>query len=278
MSIYAGVRRSRVRSLAAIKLESCWRGVLARKLVKKRMWAAQTIRKYIKGFICRKQPVNVDNKDFVRFAQYTYLLKLRDHLPTGVLDQTWLKPPEIMEETSEFLRKICIRNLSVKYCRTAPAVRKAQLDQKVVASAIFRGKKAGYDRSRNEHFADTRISESELSPKVMQMIRHEKVKYVTRVLKFDPKAYKPRERLLVLTRVAAYILESGKIKHKIEYSGIKAVSTSDLSDGTVVIHVLEECKLEKADAILQCEHVFEMVTRLAILAKNPELVRVVQGR
>lgn len=31
--------------LAAIKLEACWRGALARKAAKKRTWAVQTIRK-----------------------------------------------------------------------------------------------------------------------------------------------------------------------------------------------------------------------------------------
>lgn len=34
-----------------------------------------------------------------------------------------------------------------------------QLQQKVVASAVFRGKKEGYVQSINQPFADTRLSE-----------------------------------------------------------------------------------------------------------------------
>ncbi|XP_053219280.1 unconventional myosin-Ih isoform X6 [Podarcis raffonei] len=288
---------------AAIKLESCWRGVLARKLAKKRMWAAQTIRKYIRGFIHRKQPLNRNNKDFVRLVQYTYLMKLRDHIPKNVLDKSWLKPPEIMQETSEFLRKICTRNLVRKYCRGITAQKKAQMEEKVIASGIFRGKKAGYAQSLNEPFLETRLNESELSPKVLQLIRHERVKYVTPVVKYDRNGFKPRERLLVLTRVAAYVVEMAKIKQRIEYATLGGLSASSLGDHILVIHVSEDSKSEKlsdhntvvkrefllewralsdsvscfqGDAILQCEHFFETVTKLCILA-HKQNVSVVQG-
>lgn len=36
--------------------------------------------------------------DFVRFVQYAYLMKLRDHIPKTVLDKSWLKPPQIMQQ------------------------------------------------------------------------------------------------------------------------------------------------------------------------------------
>ncbi|KAJ7309855.1 hypothetical protein JRQ81_007929 [Phrynocephalus forsythii] len=258
---------------AAIKLESCWRGVLARKLAQKTRWAVQTIQKYIRGFIHRKQPLSPENKDYVRLVQSTYLLKLRDHLPKSILDKNWLKPPEIMQETSELLKKMCLKNLVRKYCRGISAEKKAQMEQKVLASAIFRGKKAGYPESVKEPFAETRLSESELSPKLMQMIRHERVKvgttevrvvpghprwlqlpllkgdaeildgsslkmscrsaakelkglasvfqYVTPVVKYDRNGFKPRERLLVLTRVAIYVVEMAKIKQKVDFATLK---------------------------------------------------------
>ncbi|XP_061458268.1 unconventional myosin-Ih isoform X2 [Rhineura floridana] len=272
-----GKREFQRRKKAAINLEAYWRGVLARKLAKKRMWAAQTIRKYIKGFIHRKQPMNPENIDFVRFVQYTYLMKLRDHIPKNVLDKSWLSPPEIMEPTSELLKKICARNLVRKYCRGITAEKKAQMEQKVVASGIFCGKKAGYAESLKEPFVDTRLSESELSPKVMQMIRHEKVKYVTPVVKYDRNGFKPRERLLVLTRVAAYVVETAKIKQKFEYATLKGISASSLSDHILVMHIPEDSKQEKGDAILQCEHFFETVTKLCMLANKQDAVTVVQG-
>ncbi|XP_044296365.1 unconventional myosin-Ih [Varanus komodoensis] len=262
---------------AAIKLEACCRGVLARKLAKKRMWAAQTIRKYIKGFIQRKQPLGPENRDFVRLVQRSYLMKLRDHLPRNVLDKSWLRPPEIMEQTSELLKKICMRNLVRKYCRGITAERKTQMEQKAIASSIFCGKKAGYAESLSKPFVDTRLSESDLSPKILQMIRHEKVKYVTPVVKFDRNGFRPRERLLVLTRVALYVVDAAKIKQKIEYAALKGVSTSNLSDSILVLHVSEDNKQEKGDAILQCEHLFETVTKLCLLANKQDAVVVAQG-
>ncbi|ETE71621.1 Myosin-Ih, partial [Ophiophagus hannah] len=301
---------------AAILLEAAWRGVLARRLARKRMWAVQTIHRFLKGFIHRREPLNADNVDFVRFVQYTYLMKLRDHIPKTVLDKSWLKPPEIMQQASALLKTICKRNLVRKYCCGITAEQKAQvtgwgswsseaeacrftggssrrpeghkgglsssstpkqMEQKAVASAIFSGKKAGYVESLNQPFVDSQLSESDLCPKVLQMIRHEKVQYVTPVVKYDRNGFKPRERLLVLTRVAAYVVETAKVKQRIEYAALKGISTSSLSDGILVLHVPEDNKQEKGDAILRCEHIFETVTKLCMLANKQDLVAVVQG-
>uniref|UniRef100_A0A8C9FLA2 Myosin IH n=1 Tax=Pavo cristatus TaxID=9049 RepID=A0A8C9FLA2_PAVCR len=207
-----GKRDYQKKRKAAIKLEACWRGVLARKEAKKRTWAVQIIRKFIQGFINRKKPLCPENVEFVRLVQYKYLMKLRDHIPRNVLDKSWLQPPSILEEISEMLQKMCIRNLVRKYCRGVTPERKVQLQQKAVTSAIFRGKKEGYQQSINLPFADTRLS----------------------------------------------------------------ISTSNLGDGIVVMHVPEDNK-QKGDVILQCEHIFEMVTKLCMLANKQNLVKVVKG-
>lgn len=54
--------------------------------------------RFINGFINRKKPLCPENRDFVRLSQYYYLMKLRDHLPKNVLDESWLQPPSILEE------------------------------------------------------------------------------------------------------------------------------------------------------------------------------------
>uniref|UniRef100_A0A8V0ZKH5 Myosin IH n=1 Tax=Gallus gallus TaxID=9031 RepID=A0A8V0ZKH5_CHICK len=271
-----GKRDYQKKRKAAIKLEACWRGVLARKEAKKRTWAVQIIRKFIKGFINRKKPLCPENTEFVRLVQYKYLMKLRDHIPRNVLDKSWLQPPSILEEISEMLQKICIRNLVQKYCRGVTPERKVQLQQKAVTSAIFRGKKEGYQQSINLPFADTRLKETDISPKVLQLIQGEKVKYATPVVKYDRNGFKARERLLVLTQSSAYVVEMAKIKQKIDYATLKGISTSNLCDGIVVIHVPEDNK-QKGDVILQCEHIFETVTKLCMLANKQNLVKVVKG-
>uniref|UniRef100_A0A8C9FNN6 Myosin IH n=1 Tax=Pavo cristatus TaxID=9049 RepID=A0A8C9FNN6_PAVCR len=239
-------------------------------------WAVQIIRKFIQGFINRKKPLCPENVEFVRLVQYKYLMKLRDHIPRNVLDKSWLQPPSILEEISEMLQKMCIRNLVRKYCRGVTPERKVQLQQKAVTSAIFRGKKEGYQQSINLPFADTRLKETDINPKVLQLIQGEKVKYATPVVKYDRNGFKARERLLVLTQSSAYVVEMAKIKQKIDYATLKGISTSNLGDGIVVMHVPEDNK-QKGDVILQCEHIFEMVTKLCMLANKQNLVKVVKG-
>ncbi|XP_023589424.1 unconventional myosin-Ih [Trichechus manatus latirostris] len=262
---------------AAIKLEAHWRGALARKEAKRRKWAVQIIRKFIKGFINRNKPLSPANEEFVVFVRKNYILNLRYHVPKNVLDKGWLRPPGILENASNLLRKMCTRNLVQKYCRGLPAGRIAQMQQKVVTSDIFRGKKDGYVESLNQPFANSRLDEEDINPKVLQLISNEKIQYGVPVIKYDRKGFKARQRQLILTLKAAYVVELAKIKQKIEYSALKGVSTSNLSDGVFVIHISPEDYRQKGDAILQCEHIFEVVTKLAMLVKRENVVNVVQG-
>ncbi|XP_033076589.1 unconventional myosin-Ih isoform X1 [Trachypithecus francoisi] len=261
---------------AAIKLEAHWRGALARKAIQRRKWAVRIIRKFIKGFISRNKPLCPDNEEFIVFVRKNYILNLRYHLPKTVLDKSWLRPPGILENASDLLRKMCVRNLVQKYCRGITAERKAMMQQKVVTSEIFRGRKDGYTESLNQPFANSRINEGDINPKVLQLISHEKIQYGVPVIKYDRKGFKARQRQLILTQKAAYVVELAKIKQKIEYSALKGVSTSNLRDGILVIHVSPDDK-QKGDAVLQCGHMFEAVTKLVMLVKKENIVNIVQG-
>uniref|UniRef100_A0A8D2BEG8 Myosin IH n=1 Tax=Sus scrofa TaxID=9823 RepID=A0A8D2BEG8_PIG len=262
---------------AAITLEAHWRGALARKEAEKRKWAVQIIRKFIKGFINRNKPLCPDNEEFIVFVRKNYILNLRDHVPKNLLDKCWLKPPGILANASELLRKMCTRNLVRRYCRGITAERKAMMQQKVVTSEIFRDKKDGYAESLNQPFANSRIDEGDISPKVLQLISSEKIQYGVPVIKYDRKGFKTRQRQLILTQKAAYVVELAKIKQKIEYSMLQGVSTSSLSDGILVLHVSREDNKHKGDAVLWCEHVFEAVTKLVMLVQKENIVTVVQG-
>ncbi|XP_049977059.1 unconventional myosin-Ih isoform X1 [Alexandromys fortis] len=271
-------RRDYVRKRqAATKLEAYWRGALARREIKRRRWAVQIIRRFIKGFISRDKPLCPDNEEFVVLVRKNYILNLRYHVPKTVLDQSWLRPPGILENASNLLRKMCVRNLVRKYCRGVSAERKAMMQQKVVTSEIFRGKKDGYTDSLNQPFARSRLDEGDINPKVLQLLGSEKIQYGVPAIKYDRKGFKARQRQLLLTTRAAYVVEHSKIKQKIEYSALRGVSTSSLSDGILVIHVSPGDKQQKGDAILQCDHIFEVATKLAMLIKKEHVVRVVQG-
>ncbi|XP_038200469.2 unconventional myosin-Ih [Arvicola amphibius] len=271
-------RRDYVRKRqAATKLEAYWRGALARREIKRRRWAVQIIRRFVKGFINRDKPLCPDNEEFVLLVRKNYILNLRYHVPKSVLDQSWLRPPGILENASNLLRKMCMRNLVRKYCRGVSAERKAMMQQKVITSEIFRGKKDGYTDSLNQPFASSRLDEGDINPKVLQLLGSEKIQYGVPVIKYDRKGFKARQRQLLLTPRAAYVVELSKIKQKIEYSALRGVSTSNLSDGILVIHVSPGDKQQKGDAILQCDYIFEVATKLAMLIKKEHVVRIVQG-
>uniref|UniRef100_A0A673LNJ7 Unconventional myosin-Ih-like n=1 Tax=Sinocyclocheilus rhinocerous TaxID=307959 RepID=A0A673LNJ7_9TELE len=147
---------------AATKIETCWRGLQARKERERRAWAVKVIKKFIKGFMNRNQPVSMDNSEYLAFVRQSYLTRLKDNLPKSVLDKTtWLTPPPIMQEVaSMFLRKLHTRLLVRKYVRGISSQQKVQVKLfylSFILIDIFRGRKENYPQSICQPFADTRI-------------------------------------------------------------------------------------------------------------------------
>ncbi|CAJ1068809.1 unconventional myosin-Ih [Xyrichtys novacula] len=263
---------------AATKIETCWRGVQARKEKEKRAWAVKVIKKFIKGYMTRGQAKTTDNSEYLAFVRQSYLNRLKDNLPKTVLDKTtWLKPAAVLEETSEILRKLHYRLMVRKYVRGITPQRKAQMQLKLVTSSIFKGKKESYPQSVAIPFLDTRISEQEINPRVLQMIRNEQIKYSVSVIKYDRNGFKPRPRQLILTKAAAYVIEEAKIKQRVLYTSLKGISVSTLTDTIIVVHITCEDPKEKGDLVLQCDHLFEFLTKLSVIANKQSAIKVVQG-
>ncbi|KAJ8393918.1 hypothetical protein AAFF_G00054510 [Aldrovandia affinis] len=263
---------------AATKIETCWRGLKARKERERRAWAVKVIKRFIKGFITRNQPACVDNSEYLAFVRQNYLTRLKDNLPKTIVDcNNWLTPPPIMEEASRLLQKLYSRHLVRQYVRNITTQRKAQLQLKAVASSLFKGKKESYPQSVPRPFIDTRIGEQDINMKVLQMIRHERIKYSAPVVKYDRNGFRPRVRLMVLTQAAVHVVEEAKVKQRVEYSALKGVSVSNLSDNFLVLHVMCDDTKQKGDLVLQCDYLFESLTKLSMLANKHNCIRVVQG-
>ncbi|XP_028851271.1 unconventional myosin-Ih [Denticeps clupeoides] len=263
---------------AATKIETCWRGVQARKEREKRAWAVKVIKKFIKGYMTRGQAKTTDNSEYLAFVRQSYLSRLKDNLPKTVLDKTtWLRPPPVLTETSEILRKLHMRLMVRKYVRGITPQKKAQLTQKGITSAVFKGKKDSYPQSISQPFVDTRLREEEINIKVLQMIRQERIKYSVPVVKYDRSGFKPRERQLIFTQAAAYVVEEGKIKQRIEYSALKGISVSKLTDGIMIFHISCETPKQKGDVVLECDHLFEALTKLCMTANKQNAINVLQG-
>ncbi|XP_051952508.1 unconventional myosin-Ih-like [Xyrauchen texanus] len=263
---------------AATKIETCWRGVQARKERERRAWAVKVIKKFIKGYMTRHEAITTDNTEYLAFVQQSYLNRLKDNLPKTVLDKTtWLTPPPVVKETSAILRQLHTRMLVRKYVRGTTSQKKAQLQQKVVTSAIFKGKKESYPQSIPVPFVDTRINEQDINMRVLQTIRHERIKYSIPVVKYDRNGFKPRQRQLILTQAAVYLAEEAKIKQRVDYVSLKGVSVSNLGDSIMILHVTCGDPKQKGDLVLQCDHLFEVLTKLAMLANKQNNIKVVQG-
>ncbi|KAM4746172.1 unconventional myosin-Ih isoform 2-T2 [Anableps anableps] len=263
---------------AATKIETCWRGAQARKEKEKRAWAVKVIKKFIKAYINRGEAKSTDNSEYLAFVRQSYLNRLKNNLPKTVLDKTtWLTPPAVLTEASEILRKLHYRLMVRRYVRGIPPQRKAQLQMKVVTSSIFKGKKENYPQSIPQPFLDTRISEQEINIRVLSMIRNEHIKYSVPVIKYDRNGFKPRPRQLILTKTAAYLVEEAKVKQRVSYTSLKGISVSNLSDGIIVIHITCEDPKQKGDLIIQCDHLYEFLTKLSIIADKQNAIKVVQG-
>ncbi|KAK0134622.1 Unconventional myosin-Ih [Merluccius polli] len=263
---------------AAIKIENCWRGLMARKEREKRTWAVKVIKRFIKGFMMRNQPACSDNTEYLAFVRHNYLTRLKDNLPKNVLDKnSWPTAPPIMQEASKLLQKLYIYHMVQKYVRGITTQRKTQLQFKALTSSIFKGKKENYPFSVCRPFLDTRISEGDINLKVLQTIRHEGIKYSVPVVKYDRNGFRPRLRQLVLTQTAVYLVEEAKIKQKIHYNSLKGVSVSNLSDNFLIVHVAYDEIKHKGDLILQCDYLFEALTKLSVITNKQNTINVVQG-
>uniref|UniRef100_A0A673YVS8 Unconventional myosin-Ic n=1 Tax=Salmo trutta TaxID=8032 RepID=A0A673YVS8_SALTR len=233
--------------------------------------------RFIKGFIYRHNERCPENEYFLDYVRYSFLMKLRRNLPKTVLDKSWPTPPTALIEASEQLRKLYMQNMVWSYCKRINPEWKHQLEQKMVASEIFKNKKDNYPQSVPKLFVGTRLNGEEINPKVLQSLGSEKMKYAVPVTKYDRKGYKARPRQLLLTSNSAVIVEEAKLKQRIDYAALKGISVSSLSDGVFVLHVPTEDKKQKGDVVLQSDHIIETLTKVAICADKVNSININQG-
>jgi len=262
---------------SAILIQAWWRGILARRRAVKRRQAADTIRRFIKGFIYRREPRCPENEYFLDYVRFSFLMKLHRNLPKNVLDKSWPAPPAALAEASDYLRKLCMQNMVWSYCKKISPEWKHQMEQKMIASEIFKDKKDNYPQSVSKLFVSTRLNGEEINPKVLQSLGNEKMKYAVPVTKYDRKGYKARPRQLLLTANSAIIVEEAKMKQCIDYGALKGISVSSLSDGLFVLHVPSDDNKQKGDVVLQSDHVVETVTKVAICADKIHNININQG-
>uniref|UniRef100_A0A8D0AYZ3 Myosin Ic, paralog a n=1 Tax=Sander lucioperca TaxID=283035 RepID=A0A8D0AYZ3_SANLU len=254
-----------------IVIQSGWRGMKARRRAKTRRQAAELIRRFIKGFIYRHEEYCPENEYFLDHVRYSFLKNLRKNLPKSVLDKNWPTPPPSLIEASEHLRRVHMRNMVMKYCRRVQPEWKKQMMQKVVASEIFKDQKDSYPQGVGRLFLDSRLEREQINLKVIQTL------YGVSVVKHDRRGFKPRSRQLLLTNTFAVLVDRTKLKQRIDYTALRGISVSSLSDGMFVLHLPNEDNKQKGDLVLHCNHVIELVTKLAMMASKVNYVNISPG-
>lgn len=85
--------------------------------------------------------------------------------------------------------------------------------------------------------------------------------YATPVIKYDRHGYKPRERVLILTENAVYILDTlktFKLKHRLPHKAIEELVVTGESDNLLIVRIPPELKKDKVS-------VFRILLNLKIL-------------
>ncbi|XP_029924509.1 unconventional myosin-Ic isoform X1 [Myripristis murdjan] len=262
---------------AVIVIQSAWRGMKARRRAKRRRQAAELIRRFIKGFIYRHEEYCPENEYFLDHVRYSFLKKLRKNLPKSVLDKSWPTPPPSLIEASEHLRWLHMQNMMRKYCRRIQPEWRKQMEQKVVASEIFKDQKDSYPQSVGKLFLGTRLENEQINLKVIQTLGNDKVQYGVPVTKYDRRGFKARPRQLLLTSSFAVLVDRTKIKQRIDYPALRGISLSSLRDGIFVLHLPNEGQQQKGDVVLHCDHVIEAVTKFAMMSGRTNHVNISLG-
>lgn len=276
----------RMRS-AAIVIQKWVRRFLAQRLLQKRRKAAQVIRSFIKGFITRNGPETPENRRFLAIAKVHWLKRLSTRLPTRVLDLSWPPCPATCQEASKQLHRMHRAHLARKYRLALSLENKKQFQLKVLAEKMFKGKKNSYPSSVSERFVSDRLS-SEL-----QVLRNsfmaspswptgEQLIYSCEAVKYDRRGYKPRERSLIASDKALYVLDASgrktyKLKHRLPLDKLRVVVTNE-TDSLILVKIPHELKKDKGDLIISVTHLIEALTIVTDYTNKPELIEIVDTR
>ena len=111
--------------------------------------------RFIKGFMTRNQAACPENQKFLQFVRTNWLERLAKSLPKNVLDKKWITPPPACTTASEVLRAVYYRQMVRRYVRALSPDRKEQLQMKLEASELFKGKKSCYEASIAPYYKPT---------------------------------------------------------------------------------------------------------------------------
>ncbi|KAI8115492.1 Myosin-IB [Lucilia cuprina] len=263
-----------------ITLQSFCRRYLAQQAAKKRREAADKIRAFIKGFITRNDPPNGYNEKFIANTKRMWLLRLSKDLPTKVLDMRWPSAPSHCQEASTYLHRLHRLHLARKYRLALSEEKKRQFELKVLAEKVFKDKKSSYPQSVPHWFKTDRIP-SEHNTAINNFIGNnfngETLKYSSSCIKYDRHGYKSRDRFILLSNKAIYVLDGKtyKQKHRLPLEKLDFDLTNH-SDDLMVIRIPLDLKKDKGDLILLIPYIIEFCTFIIDTVGTADVLKIVE--
>lgn len=143
----------------------------------------------------------------------------------------------------------------------------------------FSDKKNNYPASVAAWFKTDRIPNehnSQVNNFVAENFGGERLKYASSCIKYDRHGYKPRDRFILLSNTALYVLDGKtyKQKHRLPLDKIDFVLTNN-SDDLMVIRIPLELKKDKGDLILFIPHIIEFSTYIIDTVGTANIISIV---
>lgn len=261
-------------------IQKYMRRYLAQKRAKERREAATVIRAFIKGFITRNDAPNGYNESFIAHSKREWLLRLSKNLPRNVLDHSWISCPAHCAEASLLLRNMARTHLSRVYRLALSADKKKQFQLKVLAENVFKNKKKNYPNSITEWFDNDRVSSDQKTAlKTFEDSNvQESILYRTNAIKYDRRGYKPRERFLIISANAVYIIDGKtfKQKHRLPLEKL-SFCVSNENDNILVVRIPESLENDKGDLIVAVPQIIECCIWILEATKNNSVLSILDS-
>jgi len=182
-------------------------------------------------------------------------------------------------EASGILHRLHRLHLARIYRLKLTAQQKRQFELKVLAEKVFKDKKNNYPSSVSSWFQEDRIPKEHIqrvNDFVASTFGSEQLKYQSFCTKFDRHGYKSRDRFILLSNKAVYVLDGKtyKQKHRLPLEKIDFTLTNH-NDDLMVIRIPLELKKDKGDLILIIPHLIEFSTYIIDTVGTASIVSIV---
>ncbi|KAL3836985.1 hypothetical protein ACJMK2_022378 [Sinanodonta woodiana] len=252
---------------------------------KRKVWAADVIRKHYVGWKVRKETKSrfrkIAGQNIARFLKIAlkkqFLLKTLKSLPSmSPSDDRWPECSPLYKEASNNLRKLHHRWRCRKYRESKTEAEKYIMREKLTASELFKGKKKSYPYSVPQPFKGDYLNlcQNPAWKKIYERTHDNHVVFADLVQKINRANGKLVQHLLVVSTQAVLLIDhrTMMVKYRFPLSCLQQLSISPNLDHLLVFHLKKpdngDTLTKKGDLIIANKHELEIVTKVYLAVQN----------